>query len=276
MLLFFKLLRNNNVPVKRESAHLSDRSLAMIASNENANVDFKREANGVKSSDLVAFANSESGGTLLIGVDEFTDSQGLQKGVVVGCEVDDNARLMMINKATDCVPNVEIQIFIENLSDKPMMRIEVPSGRMKPYCTSRGEYSMRTEGRNRALYPEELLTIFMDREGDKFLSRFKNAVAQLEERVDQVNVSLSDDMDAVAKHIHDLDTQLQKTLGHVGRLTDSSKKRSRTLLQTLKDSQVAIEKLEQHIIDDSCVDQNGQLDRIESMLNTLILDAKSS
>jgi predicted HTH transcriptional regulator len=257
------------VPIKRESADLSDRTLAMISTAESANVDFKREASGVKSSDLVAFANSESGGTLLIGVDEFTDESGLQKGQVVGCDVDDNTRLMMINKATDCVPSLEIQIFIENLADKPLMRVEVPSGRMKPYCTSRGEYSIRTEGRNRALYPEELLTIFMDREGDKFVSRFKDAVAQLEDRVDQVNVSLSDDMDAVAQHIHDLDSQLQKTLGHVGRLTDSSKKRSRTLLQTLKDSQVAIEKLEQHILDESCTDQNGQLDRIESMLTQL-------
>jgi predicted HTH transcriptional regulator len=159
------------VPIRRESAELSERTLAMIASAESANVDFKREAHGVKSSDLVAFANSDEGGTLLIGIDEYTDEAGLQKGKVVGCDVDDNARLMMINKATDCVPSLEIQIFIENLNDKPIMRVEVPGGRMRPYCTSRGEYSIRTEGRNRALYPEELLTIFMDREGDKFLTR---------------------------------------------------------------------------------------------------------
>ncbi|WP_277252675.1 helix-turn-helix domain-containing protein [Neptunomonas phycophila] len=265
------------MPVKREYQTLTKRTRMMLDAPENTNVDFKREAPGIKSSDLVAFANSPTGGTLLIGVDEYTSEDGLQRGKIVGCDVDDNARLMMINKATDCYPNVEIQIFIENLNGPPLMRVEVPSGHMRPYCSSRGEYTVRTEGRNRALYPEELLLIFMDREGDKFLTRFKTAVSQLEDKVGHINQSLSHDMGTVAQHIHDLDSQLQKTLGHVGRLTDSSKKRSRNLLQTLKDSHDSIEKLEQHLLaerhlvaDNYQRDQQKRLASLESKLDVLL------
>jgi len=265
------------MPVKREYQSLTERTRQMLDAPENANVDFKREASGIKSSDLVAFANSPKGGTLLIGVDEYTSDDGLQRGKIVGCEVDDNARLMMINKATDCYPNVEVQIYIENLEGLPLMRVEVPCGPMRPYCSSRGEYTIRTEGRNRALYPEELLVVFMDKEGDKFLSRFKTAVSQLEDQVGHINQSLSHDMGAVAQHIHDLDSQLQKTLGHVGRLTDSSKKRSRNLLQTLKDSHDSIEKLERHLLEErhlakeaDHLKQQTRLTALESKLDQVL------
>ncbi len=258
------------MPIKREYQRLTQRTRQMLAAAETANVDFKREASGVKSSDLVALANAPFGGTLLIGVDEFTTEDGVQRGKVVGCEVDDNARLMIINKATDCYPNVEIQIYIENLRHNPVMRIEVPSGNLKPYCSPRGEYSIRTEGRNRALYPEELLLVFMDREGEKFLSRFRTAVSQLENQVGGINVSLSRDMNAVAEHIHDLDDQLQRTLGRLGSLTDSTKKRSRNLLQTLKDSQESLEKLERHLLETSYIEaQQRALQRLEEKVDRL-------
>ncbi len=272
------------MPVKREYQQLTKRTRDMLAGSENANVDFKRDASGVKTSDLVAFANAPTGGTLLIGVDECTTPGGLQRGAVVGCDVDDNTRLMLINKATDCYPNVEIQIYIENLKAKPIMRIEVPSGHIKPYCSSRGEYAIRAEGRNRALYPEELLLIFMDREGEKFLSRFRVAVSQLESQVGGINQSLSNDMLVVARHIHDLDAQLQKTLGHLGRLTDSTKKRSRNLLQSIKGSQDSIHKLEQYLIEDASfaerhevlVSMDQKMDALLKKLDSISVDKKLS
>ncbi|BBB30148.1 helix-turn-helix domain-containing protein [Neptunomonas japonica] len=259
------------MPVKREYQHLTKRSRQMLASTETANVDFKRDVSGVKSSDIVALANAPHGGTLLIGVDEYTTTDGLQRGKIVGCEVDDNARLMVINKATDCYPNVDVQIFVENLKARAIMRIEVPSGLLKPYCSPRGEYSIRAEGRNRALYPEELLLIFMDSEGDKFLSRFRTAVSQLESQVGSINHSLSNDMLAVAQHIHDLDDQLQRTLGRFAQITDSTKKRSRNLLHTLKDSQDSLEKLERYLIEDASVEQRQiVLQRVEGKVDLLL------
>ena len=259
------------MPTKREYQHLTKRSRQMLASTETANVDFKRDVSGVKSSDIVALANAPHGGTLLIGVDEYTTKDGLQRGRIVGCEVDDNARLMVINKATVCYPNVDVQIFIENVKAKAIMRIEVASGHLKPYCSPRGEYSIRAEGRNRALYPEELLLIFMDSEGDKFLSRFRTAVSQLESQVGSINHSLSNDMLAVAQHIHDLDEQLQRTLGRFARITDSTKKRSRNLLHTLKDSQDSLEKLERFLInDDNFEKRQITIQRVEEKVDLLL------
>jgi hypothetical protein len=232
--------------VKREYRRLSRRTQSLLAAPEGINVDFKREVQAVRSADLVAFANSPLGGTLLIGIDEYTSPDGVQRGRVVGCDVDDRARLLLVNKATECIPNIELQIVTENLSQsRPVLRVEIPSGRIKPYCTHGGEYRIRTDGRNRALLPEELLAIYMDREGEQFISRFRYAVSQLEHQVEGVNRSLSQGMLTVSQHLEDLDDQLRHTLHRIEQLTDSNKKRSRNLLQALRESQRSITQLEQ-------------------------------
>ena len=232
--------------MKREYRRLSRRTQSLLAAPEGINVDFKREVQAVRSADLVAFANSPLGGTLLIGIDEYTSPDGVQRGRVVGCDVDDRAHLLLVNKATECIPNIELQIVTENLSQsRPVLRVEIPSGRIKPYCTHGGEYRIRTDGRNRALLPEELLAIYMDREGEQFISRFRYAVSQLEHQVEGVNRSLSQGMLTVSQHLEDLDDQLRHTLHRIEQLTDSNKKRSRNLLQALRESQRSITQLEQ-------------------------------
>jgi len=237
--------------MKREYRGLSKRTQRLLAMPEGIDVDFKRDVTGVHGSDLVAFANSLRGGTLLIGIDEYTTEDGVQRGQICGCDVDDNARLTLVNKATGCFPNVDLDIYIENLSATPILRVEIPSGPVKPYCTQGGQYSIRADGRNRALYPEELLSIFMDREGEQFLSRFRHAVNRLEHQVGGIGHTLSEGMLDVSHHIHDLDDQLKRTLTHIGRLTDSTKKRSRNLMQTLKESQDSISNLERELLTDS-------------------------
>ena len=93
------------MPVKREYKQISQRAKSLLSKPEGVDVDFKREINGIKSRDLVSFANSPQGGAILVGVDEYTNKNGLQRGQVVGCDVDDSARLSLINKATDCYPD---------------------------------------------------------------------------------------------------------------------------------------------------------------------------
>jgi len=230
--------------MRREYRRITERTRRLLAMPEGYNVDFKREASAVHASDLVAFANAATGGTLLIGIDEFTTPDGVQRGRVVGCDVDDSARLTLVNKATGCYPNVELEIYTENLAAKPILRIEIPSGRARPYCTQSGQYSIRADGRNRALYPEELLSIFMDREGEQFLSRFRNAVYRLEHQVGDISHSLTDGLLTVSRHIHVLDDQLKRTLSRIDQLTDSHKKRSRNMFQALRDSQDSIGNLE--------------------------------
>ncbi|GGO81042.1 hypothetical protein GCM10011348_19130 [Marinobacterium nitratireducens] len=230
--------------MKREYRRITERTRRLLEMPEGVNVDFKRETSAVHAGDLVAFANTATGGTLLIGIDEYTSADGVQRGRVVGCDVDDSARLSLVNKATGCYPNIDVEIYIENLAAKPILRIEIPSGHSKPYCTQSGQYMMRADGRNRALYPEELLSIFMDREGEQFLSRFRNAVYRLEHQIGGISHSLSDGLLHVSEHIHDLDDQLKRTLGRIDQLTDSNKKRSRNMLQAVRDSQESIGNLE--------------------------------
>lgn len=234
--------------VQKEYRGLSRRTRALLNGSEGLSVDFKREVNGVKSRDLVAFANTALGGTMLVGVDEFTDSDGLQRGRIVGCEVDDSARLSVVNKATDCFPTVDILIFVENIAQKPILRIEIPPGPHRPYCTQGGEYCIRADARVRGLYPEELLAIFMDREGEQFISRFRDAMSLLEQQLGSIRHSLSSGMLDVSQHIHDLDDQLRRTLTRISQLTDSNKKRSRDLLQLLRESRDSLTKLEQLIV----------------------------
>lgn len=265
--------------MQREYRRLSRRTQHLLSLPEGLNVDFKREAQAVRSADLVAFANAPLGGTLLIGIDEYTTTDGVQRGRVVGCEVDDKARLTLINKSTGCIPNVEVQLFTENLAaSKPILRIEIPSGQHKPYCTQRGEYAIRTDGRNRAMLPEELLAIFMEREGDLFLSRFRTAVQQLEHQLGGVNHALSEGMLGVSEHLFELDQQLQRTLSRIEQLTDSNKKRSRNLMQALRQSQEGIVQLESSIA--PVINHQGQhlLQDIEHKLGMLLdlLDSDSN
>jgi len=257
--------------MQREYRRLSQYTRRLLSLPEGLNVDFKREAQAVKASDLVAFANTALGGTLLIGIDEYTTGDGVQRGKVVGCEVDDKARLVLVNKATSCIPNIDIQIFTENLAaSRPILRVEIPPGQNKPYCTQKGEYTIRTDGRNRAMLPEELLAIFMEREGEQFLSRFRYAVHQLENQLGSVSHALSDGMLSVSERLHELDHQLQRTLSRIEQLTDSNKKRSRNLMQALRQSQDGIVQLENSIA--PVINHHGQhlLQDIEHKLGMLL------
>lgn len=259
--------RQNKPGIQKEYRGLSRRTQSLLQVSEGMNVDFKRDVSGIKSRNLVAFANTPLGGTILVGVDEYTDVEGVQRGEVVGCEVDDNARLIIVNKATDCFPTVELGIFVENIARKPILRVEIPPGHHKPYCTQRGEYCVRSDARVRALFPDELLAIFMDREGEQFISRFHDAVHQLEQQVGSIRHVLSAGMLDVSGHIHDLDDQLRRTLNRIGGLTDSNKKRSRDLLQVLKESRDSLMTLEQLILSGKA---NGErLDMLEEIHSNL-------
>ena len=126
-----------------EYKNISNKTKELLDQQENLNVDFKRSLEGLDTTDLIAFANSDSGGSILIGIDEDEHNNGKQKGIIVGCPIDDSERLRILNKAEECVPPVDLDIIIENLEDKPFFRIDIPSGVNKPYCTKKGTYMIR-------------------------------------------------------------------------------------------------------------------------------------
>jgi ATP-dependent DNA helicase RecG len=170
---------------------MSSRARLLLARREGLDAEFKVQLNGLDVEDLVAFANSRAGGTILVGVAEASDNHRVQRVEIVGCDVGDKEKQYILNKAQSCNPPIDLELYVENLGDKPFFRIEIPSGLEKPYCTSGGAYKVRGDGRTNALLPRQLLSIFMDTERDKFLSRFKDATKELEEEVQYIKDQLS-------------------------------------------------------------------------------------
>ena len=171
---------------------ISNRGRRLLAQQEGETLDFKAHPDGLHAEDLVAFANSEQGGAILIGISETVTEDGLQGTEVTGCEIGDDAKLAILNRASACIPAVPVEIYFENTGETPFIRIEIPGSHRRPHCTASGTYKIRVDGRNQALTPGELLAIFMDREGEKFFHRFATVTEDLKTAVDDLRQSLKD------------------------------------------------------------------------------------
>lgn len=191
--------------MRREYQGLSRRTRLLLNQSEGGEVEFKRTVGAVKQKILISFANSATGGTVLVGVDDGARADGVQRGQITGCDVSDSARLQIQNKALSCIPPITIQIITENLAHRPLLRIEIPSSQNKPHCSQSGDYCIRSDGRNRALQPDEMLHLFMERESEQFLIRFKHAVSKLESQVTTMDSELRLGVDQMLDDMHRLD-----------------------------------------------------------------------
>ncbi|SFI85988.1 AlbA family DNA-binding domain-containing protein [Thermoflavimicrobium dichotomicum] len=175
----------------RPTATLSQRARELLSKEEGNDVDFKRNRSGLKAEDMVAFANSPEGGVILIGVDEVEDANGRQRGKVVGCKISDGEKLAIISKATSCRPPIDIEIYVETTDEGvSFYRIEIPSGQYKPYCTDKGLYMIRGDGRNIPLTPDRLLDLYLEVQGRQFFHRFRQATTVLEKQLEQSRLEL--------------------------------------------------------------------------------------
>jgi len=170
---------------------LSRSTRSLLQAGEGQHLDYKEKPNGLKAEDLVAFANG-GGGTLLLGVREISGTDGAQAGTPVGCPVDDHTLLAIQNKASECQPPISIHIQIENTNSAPIIRIDIPDSRFKPHGTSSGLYKIRHGSANRGLVQHELLSMFLSREGDAFISRFKSAVSDTERTLKDIEGMVSE------------------------------------------------------------------------------------
>lgn len=173
----------------RDVARLSADTKRLLFGEEGREVDFKQTPNSVKQDDMVAMANS-SGGTILIGVAEKLSADGQQSGEVVGCKVGEKIKRGLINMAANCKPPIEVTVHRENtVTQKPILRIDVPEGDMKPYCSGAGTYKLRADGQNVAIDPQLMRAIILQAEADEFVARFKAAGDAF---VDELNAVHSD------------------------------------------------------------------------------------
>lgn len=186
--------------VKKRIKNLSVLSRQLLAEGESVRADFKRAPDGISADDLVAFANSEKGGQILAGIDEVVVDKA-QIGVVRGCDVSDGAILQILNKAVSCIPPVSIEIYIENLDERPILRVEVQSSQTKPHCTPKGIYCRRDGARNRPLHPGELLRLFLESEAASFAEKFEVAAERISSELRKLESSLDNSISNMADQL---------------------------------------------------------------------------
>jgi len=80
---------------------------------------------------------------------------------------------------------------------KPIIRIDIPAGRRKPYATGSGTYKYRADGQNIAIDPSMMRTMILESEAATFVARFRKAADEVIYALDEVHDSLARDIDGV-------------------------------------------------------------------------------
>lgn len=86
--------------------------------------------------------------------------------------------------------------------------MEIPNGAHKPYATNGGTYKIREDGRNNSLLPEQLLKMFLEREGKEFRLRFSEATGKLESRMTEALGFVENLENVITEKIEDIGNSL--------------------------------------------------------------------
>ena len=245
---------------------LSKRVKLLLNREEDYDVEFKESLSGLDSTDLVAFANSEAGGSLLIGVREMKTGKGGQKGEIIGCPIGDKQKLSIINKAEDCVPPLKIEIFVENSNRVPFYRIEIPSGNKRPYCTARGTYKIRGDGRTKALLPDRLLSMFAETESQQFIERFRKATKTLENSLVDTKSKIIGEINELLNNIQRMQVNIEGSLEQIFSSAESAESLSDEAMGFSDETLGMAHELDRKIenIEDSTFHMD---DKIDALLN---------
>ena len=142
--------------------------------------------------DLVSFANTDSGGWILVGVTEKDCEDGPCPGKVTGCPVNRDTVLTILSKAQSCVPPVAIEMYPERRKKRSFLKVRIQPSPSRPHCTSSGLYCVRDGDRIRPLVPGDLLQQFlatgahlMDLHRDQTVHAFEGRLKMLSSAVRQ-------------------------------------------------------------------------------------------
>ena len=109
-----------NSPHATSSIQRED-TLRMIRGEEPV-VEYKRSIDAVEQEDFVALANAK-GGTILVGVEE-RRNHGRQYGEIAGCDVGEEVRRRLLNKAAACLPPIVLRISSEKSGKLSILRVD--------------------------------------------------------------------------------------------------------------------------------------------------------
>ncbi len=241
----------------------SKRAKLLLQHEEGYEVDFKESASGLKPDDIVAFANSSSGGAILIGVKEIKSLDERQQGEIIGCPVGDKEKLSILNRAESCIPPVEIEIIVENSNYQPFFRVEIPSGKNKPYSTAGGTYKIRGNGRTNPLLPPRLLGIFIENEGREFVERFRKATQDLESSLSNLKAETLEEMQGLYLNV----LRLEESLSHIFSSASSAEELADHAMMTSDQTLGDVQELGERIIN---IDENvlpHLVMRVNALLN---------
>lgn len=254
---------------KRRStfSSLSQRGKALLRRQEGTDVEFKQSTAALESSDITAFANSERGGAILVGVAETKDAAGHQLAQVIGCPTGDKAKLQILDKAMSCLPPVPLEIFVENTRDKPFFRIEIPSGPDRPYATGGGVYKTREDGRVRALAPGDLLRLLLDKEAAVFERRFAGVTADLIGQLDALQAAVT----GVSASIRESVEGIASTLGWTDMKVDDTASDISSTLSLAKAIRDGVKDIEDRII--SLLSHSGAPDPVKIAARAALIDS---
>ncbi|MCD6595727.1 ATP-binding protein [bacterium] len=152
---------------------------------ENIEREFKQIVKAVCPEDLVAMTNG-NGGSILIGVEEIRLEDNTKTGKIIGCPLTDELKQNVNNKASSCLPSIKVDFEEHWVGGIPFVEIIIHEGSNKPYCTASGCYRMRLDGGNRAIDPQALIAMVLERESQKFLERFHKSTVQLEKMLTKI------------------------------------------------------------------------------------------
>lgn len=220
----------------------------LLRNGEGQLVDYKRDAKGLHTEDLIAFANAD-GGTILIGVEEI-ERDGQQQGRVVGSKIDDGTLLSIVNKAQECDPPITMVISVENTNKEPLIRIDVPRSPNRPHGTRGGTYKKRDSNRNKGFSQRELLDTFLERESEVFVKRFRTAVDGLEKSLDDVQAITFQMASEISFGLDEVKERVLDSLEHISGNANEA-------LESTEESKSVLEELSE------------QMDRIENNLGEL-------
>jgi len=190
--------------VKTTYKTLSSKVRSLLQGEEGFDVEFKESIASLSNEDLVAFANSPRAGTILIGVKEKKQDGGRSYGIIKGCSVGEESKRKILNKAESCVPPIDVMVIEENTTRTPFYRIEISSGVDKPYSTSGGTYKIREDGKNKALLAGSLLSLFLSKEQDRFVARFRQATDALSKSVGEVRQQLLEELEQIDSALEEI------------------------------------------------------------------------
>lgn len=207
---------------KNEFEGISERARKLLEREEGYDVEFKESISGLENSDFVSFANSDGGGAILLGIKEEKAPNGKQLATIVGHPIGDDVKQSIISKALSCIPPVGAEVYYENVSDKPFIRIEIPAGDNKPYCTQGGRYKIRRDGRSSGMRPSMIFNILIEKEYLKFSKRFKEATSELEKQLVSLKDKVTDKMTELYRNLEDMEKKTTKSLNNIMKAADKA------------------------------------------------------